>query len=257
MIIRLQGVSHTYKTPTGDARIVLRLDDWTLTSGDQVLLRGVSGSGKTTLFNIAAGLLRPTQGAVWFDQTSLYKLPEQTRDRFRARMIGYIFQTHHLLPQLSALENVVMPMAFARKTAPKTWRPDAARLLERVGLGDYVDYHPAQLSTGQRLRAAVARALATQPPLVLADEPTAALDPENSQLVIDLLETVCRENNAILLVASHDPALSARFTQEVHLQAGRLSGDIQATDTTGGVYAAPTEDSAVLHSVLSTQDSVV
>jgi len=225
VILRLDGVSHTYRTPTGDARTVLQIDEWTLASGDHVLLRGVSGSGKTTLFNIIAGLLRPTQGVVACDQTVLYNLPEAQRDRFRARMIGYVFQNHYLLPQLTALENVVMPMAFARKDAPKTWSDTALSLLDRLGLREFAAYRPSQLSTGQRLRVAVARALAVRPPVLLADEPTAALDPESAVVVMDLLQRLCRENDAILIVASHDPALSDRFGHVVNLRAGKLSNE--------------------------------
>lgn len=226
MIVRLQHIAHTYRTPSGDARQVLALDDWSLTSGDQVLLRGVSGSGKTTLFNIIAGLLRPTQGEVCFDHTSLYALPEEKRDRFRARMIGYVFQTHYLLPQLTALENVTLPMSFARSAPQHTWGRTALTLLERVGLADFAAYRPAQLSTGQRLRVAVARALANRPPVLLADEPTAALDPESARAVMDVLHTLCREHNAILIVASHDPALSDQFPHTLHLQSGRIAAHV-------------------------------
>lgn len=222
MNVGFEDLVHTYKSPGGEARTVLDIACWQVGGGQQILLRGVSGSGKTTLFNIAAGLLAPTRGAVRYDDQDLYALPPGARDRFRARHIGYVFQTHYLLAPLTALENVVMPMAFARKHPSAQWKRDARELLARVGLTDYVTYRPAQLSTGQRLRVAVARALANGPSLLLADEPTAALDAEAAQTVMDLVQAICRENDASLIVASHDPALAARFPVAVDLQHGQL-----------------------------------
>ncbi|GAB4527622.1 MAG: ABC transporter ATP-binding protein [Anaerolineae bacterium] len=223
MTIRFEQLTHIYKSPAAEPRKVLDIPEWRIAAGEQLLLRGVSGSGKTTLFNITAGLLRPTTGTVRFDDQSLYALPEAARDRFRARNIGYIFQTHYLLNTLTALENVVMPMAFGQAVPRGQWRARARDLLGQVGLGDHVDYRPAQMSTGQRMRVAVARALVNQPRLVLADEPTASLDEQSAQVVMALIQQTCRETNATLLVASHDPALQARFAQVVHLHAGELS----------------------------------
>lgn len=223
MILKLQNLVHIYKSPASVDRRVLDIPQWELAAGQQMLLRGVSGSGKTTLFNIISGLLVPTEGDVWLDQQSLYQLDSAQRDRFRAQTIGYIFQTHHLLAPLTALENVVMPMAFARKYPRSEWKKRAQTLLDRVELADYGRYRPAQMSTGQRLRVAVARALANQPPLLLADEPTAALDSAAVNTVMDLIQQTCRENNTTLIVASHDPALNDRFAVTAHLEAGHLS----------------------------------
>ncbi|MDZ4765051.1 MAG: ABC transporter ATP-binding protein [Chloroflexota bacterium] len=219
MILRVEGLRHTYPDA---ARPVLDAESITLSGGEQILLRGVSGSGKTTLFNILAGLLRPTAGAIYYDDGSLYNLSEAARDRFRAQHIGYVFQTHHLIPSLTALENVVMPLAFARATPPGTWRTAARDGLDRVGLADLGGRYPRQLSTGQRLRVAVARALATRPRVLLADEPTAALDDEAGVVVMDLLQTTCAAHDAILIVASHDPALVERFERRADLRAGHL-----------------------------------
>lgn len=226
MNLRYEQLRHTFRSPTGDARQVLDVPVWELAAGRQVLLRGVSGSGKTTLFNITAGLLEPTQGRVFYDDTALYGLPPGNRDRFRARTVGYIFQTHQLLSPLSALENVVMPMAFAREYPRTEWKKRARELLSTLGLADHLDYRPAKLSTGQRLRVAVARALVNNPSVVLADEPTAALDPDSAQVVMDLVQQICSENNAILVVASHDPVLSERFDRVVDL----IDGQIQPED---------------------------
>lgn len=223
MNLRLENLVHIYKSPAATDRRVLDIPLWELAAGQQVLLRGVSGSGKTTLFNIISGLLIPTDGVVWFGEQSLYQLDSAQRDRFRAQTIGYIFQTHHLLAPLTAIENIVMPMAFARKYPRSEWKKRAQHLLERVGLADYGRYRPAQMSTGQRLRVAVARALANDPPMLLADEPTAALDPDAVGAVMDLVQETAHEDNAILIVASHDPALNDRFDAITHLSNGHLT----------------------------------
>ncbi len=221
MSLRVEGLSHSFSLP--ESRLILAEMTWALDAGEQALLRGISGSGKTTLFNILAGLLRPSSGGVFIDDQSLYALPEASRDRFRSRQIGYVFQNHHLIPSLTALDNVIMPLAFARATAPSQWRKDAQSWLERVGLAEHMNKFPAQLSMGQRLRVAAARALANQPRLLLADEPTAALDSGAGAQVMDLLQEVCRARGAILLVASHDPALVERFERVADLHAGQLS----------------------------------
>lgn len=222
MQLRFEKLTHTYQSPSLTSREVLNIPNWTIASGQQILVRGVSGSGKTTLFNIAAGLLEPTTGAVSYDKTSLYDLSEAKRDKFRAQHIGYIFQTHYLLNTLSAVENVIMPMVFAKTVPPSQRRKHASDLLTQVGLEDHLHHRPAQLSTGQRMRVAVARALANQPVVVLADEPTASLDTDAANVVMDLIQETCRNNNSILLVSSHDPALTSRFETVVNLAAGEL-----------------------------------
>lgn len=220
--LRLEGLTHTYGGQLLEARTVLNIGNWQVGSGEHILLRGVSGSGKTTLLNIIAGLLTPTTGEVFIADQALYRMAEAQRDRLRAGLIGYVFQMHHLLPALSALENVIMPMAFARSLPRPAWRRRALELLENVGLTEYIHHRPAQLSAGQQVRVAVARALANSPPVLLADEPTAALDAENGARVIDLLQRSTAQRGAILIVASHDPALSGCFERIVDLRAGQL-----------------------------------
>jgi ABC-type lipoprotein export system ATPase subunit len=220
--LRIEALTHTFKSPSAEARTVLHIERWAVEADQQVLLRGVSGSGKTTLFNILAGLLHPTNGAVYYDGQSLYAWPEAARDRFRARHIGYVFQNHHLLASLTALENVIMPMAFARLLPAAQRRRRALELLANVGLEAFSAYYPKRLSTGQRLRVAIARALANNPRVLLADEPTAALDETAANTVMNLLQATCQANDAILLVASHDPALVDRFDMIVDLHAGAL-----------------------------------
>jgi putative ABC transport system ATP-binding protein len=222
LTLRVETLTHIYPVPNSAPRQVLNIPAWTLEDGAQALLRGVSGSGKTTLFNILSGLLTPTTGKVWIGEQSLYALPEAARDRFRARQIGYVFQMHNLIDSLSARQNVVMPLAYAGQLPATQWNQRADQLLTQVGLGEFVHYQPRQLSTGQRLRVAIARALANNPRLLLADEPTAALDEANGEQVITLLQSVCKAQNAVLIVASHDPALVERFPMVVDLQAGEL-----------------------------------
>ncbi len=223
MSLKIESLSHTYATAGLQPRTVIQnIDSWELQPGAQVLLRGISGSGKTTLLNILAGLLQPTTGQVSVEERSLYALPEAKRDVFRSRHIGYIFQVYHLLPMLTALENVTMPMVYAGIIPSGLHKKMATNLLSRLELAEFTHHRPAQLSAGQRLRVAVARGLANQPHILLADEPTAALDSASGQLVMDLIQETCRQNQAILLVASHNPAHVNRFEHVIDLKAGQL-----------------------------------
>lgn len=222
MDVCCEGLRHTYRTTALEERTVLDIASWQACAGEQVLLRGISGSGKTTLLNILAGLLPPTTGTVRIGGQSLYELRESQRDRLRATTIGYIFQMHHLAPTLTALENVEMPLVFGRQLDGRARRTRAGELLAAVGLNEWAHYRPAQMSTGQRLRVAVARALAAQPALVLADEPTAALDEQSRDVVMALVQESCRRRGATLIVASHDPALALRFDRVLDLRHGDL-----------------------------------
>lgn len=223
MSVRLEGVVHSYDAPISEGRSIIDIDSWEIQPADQYLLRGVSGSGKTTLFNIMTGLLRPTKGTIRYDDINLYSLSEASRDRFRAQNIGYVFQNHFLLNTLSAVENVEMPLAFSRILPQSQWRSRASGLLTQVGLGNRLHYRPSQLSTGQRMRVAVARALANSPKILFADEPTASLDEIASTTVMDLIQETCHANSAMLIVASHDPALVSRFSKFADLHAGQLT----------------------------------
>lgn len=221
MSLRIAGLRHAYPSLTGAApTVILEIPELDCAPGDQVLLRGHSGSGKTTLLNILAGLLTPSAGTVEVDGQALFALPEAARDRFRALHIGCIFQTHQLLP-LTALENVEMPLGFSG-VRPRARRDQAAAILDQVGLIDFASYQPRQLSVGQRLRVAVARALVAVPRLLLADEPTAALDPESGAQIMALIQTSCRDQQTILITASHDPTLTELFERRLLLRGGRL-----------------------------------
>ena len=206
-LLEIRDLKKVYRTPEGESLTVLDVPEFALEAEQQLALRGASGSGKTTFLNCIAGILRPTSGSVLLNGINLSVASEGQRDRVRAENIGYIFQTFNLLQGYTCLENVLLGMRFG----PGTDREFALGLLKRVGLSDRLDYRPGQLSVGQQQRVAVARALATQPKLVLADEPTGNLDPKNARAAIQLVREICEENGAALLLVSHDPAALERF----------------------------------------------
>lgn len=186
-----------------------------LARGEQMLLTGGSGRGKSTLLHLIAGLLDPTQGHIAVDGINMHFMRGATRDLYRGQKIGMIFQTFNLLYGFSALENVMIAMMFS--AIPRhEHRARAAALLARLGI-DRPQATPDQLSVGQQQRVAVARAVACDPVLVLADEPTASLDPENAGAAMDLIQGVCRERNAALLCVSHDPSMRDRFERRAAL----------------------------------------
>ena len=219
MALTLSQLRKQYIGPDGSVVRVVDLEHFSLGDGEQVALVGSSGSGKTTLLHLIAGILMPDAGKIVFNATSadrvdLARLSEARRDIFRGRYIGYIFQTHHLLSGFTALENVLLGMSFTGRKHDPAW---ATHLLKEVGLGDRLHYKPQKLSVGQQQRVAVARALANRPTLVLADEPTGALDAGNAQQVLELIRRLCEEVKASLLLVSHDPAITAQFPRVVTL----------------------------------------
>jgi putative ABC transport system ATP-binding protein len=194
---------------------------WSFAPEEQRAIRGRSGLGKTTLLHLIAGILAPDAGSIRVAETELVGLGEGARDRWRARTLGYVHQGINLLQSLTALENVRMAMSLAGKDDPAA----AKRLLERVGLGDRLGYRPSMLSAGQQQRVAVARALANRPRLVLADEPTAALDPENRDEILALLKETCAEYGSALLLVSHDETVLGTFAEVTNFSAiNRASG---------------------------------
>src|SRR5438105_12267029 len=205
MAIHLRNLIKRYIGPDGSVVPVIDVASLQLADGEQVALIGTSGSGKTTLLHMIAGILTPDAGKIAFDGTDVAALSEAQRDVFRGRHIGYIFQTHHLLPGFTALENVLLGMSFTGRKHDPEW---ATHLLKEVGLADRLNYKPQKLSVGQQQRVAVARALANRPTLVLADEPTGALDVNNAQQVLGLIRKLCEEVKASLLLVSHDPAIT-------------------------------------------------
>lgn len=207
--LRIEDLSFRYDRGAVDAPPVVRISRFELGAGEMALLRGRSGSGKTTLLSLIAGLIEPTLGRVEIAGQDVHGLRGAARDRFRGRHLGVVFQTFNLLHGFSALENVLAGMMFS--DVPRREHADWARtLLSQLGI-ERVDAPPEQLSVGQQQRVAVARAVAARPTLVLADEPTASLDPENADAAIELIKNACAEAGAALLCVSHDPAASGHF----------------------------------------------
>ena len=208
MSLELRNVTKTYRDPSGGRVPVLNVADFKLGTGEQVVLIGSSGGGKTTLLNIIAGITTADSGEVVIAGTNIARMPEASRDRFRAERIGYVFQTFNLLAGFSALENVLLGMSFGGQTAD---RGRATALLKRVGLGHRLQHKPAQMSVGEQQRTSVARALVNTPRLLLADEPTANVDVANQQMVLQLLRESCREHNVSLLLVTHAAEVAAQF----------------------------------------------
>jgi len=214
-MLLLEDVRKSYPQPTGGSIPILEIPRLEIRAGEQMVLRGESGSGKTTLLQIISGITRADSGKVLFDGTDLTKLSESARDRFRAAKMGYVFQTFNLLPAFTALENVRLGMTFGRGK----YRLDRAKsLLSQVGLDDRIHYRPSMLSVGQQQRVAVARALANQPRLLLADEPTANVDPANQQKIIDLLREVCGKESTALLIVTHSDLIAQQFNRVEDLE---------------------------------------
>ncbi|HKQ38313.1 MAG TPA: ABC transporter ATP-binding protein [Verrucomicrobiae bacterium] len=213
-LLEVAGLKKSFSAPDGATLRVIDVPEFAMTEKTQIGIRGRSGTGKTTFLHLLAGILKPDAGAVRIDGVEVSGLPEAERDRSRANRIGYIFQTFNLLPAFTALENVLLGMAFG----PGANSEHAEALLRRVGLGERLHYRPRQLSSGQQQRVAVARALANRPRLVLADEPTGNLDAAHAQEAIDLIRETCRESGAALLLVSHDREILQRFDQVVEFE---------------------------------------
>jgi len=206
-LLQIDRLQKAFVGPNGVRQSIVDVPEFSLNVGAQLALAGESGSGKTTFLNLIAGILKPDAGTIQFNGTVISDFSEPQRDRFRAQNIGYIFQTFNLLQGYTCLENVLLGMSFGHGVD----RLFAEHLLKRVGLGDRMHYRPSQLSTGQQQRVAVARALANQPKLVLADEPTGNLDPKNARTALALIREACRENGAALLLVSHDLEVLGQF----------------------------------------------
>jgi lipoprotein-releasing system ATP-binding protein len=218
--LRAAGLSKSYPTPAGPL-VVLRDVSLELAPGDSLAVIGPSGSGKSTLLNILGTLDRPTEGTVTLGEVSPFSLSASDLARFRAERIGFVFQDHHLLPQCTAVENVLLPRLALGKVRPDD-EARALRLLERAGLAARASHLPSELSGGERQRVAVARALMNEPSLVLADEPTGNLDAKAADAAGDLLAEVTAEARAILIVVTHSDALASRFARRMRMSDGRL-----------------------------------
>jgi putative ABC transport system ATP-binding protein len=212
--MRLKAARHTISILE---QITLRI-----AAKERVAIVGPSGSGKSTLLGLIAGLDRPTSGTIEIDGVDITRLSENDLARYRRRKIGYIFQSFHLIPTLTAVENVAIPLELA---GDGNARDEAERLLDSVGLHERIDHYPVQLSGGEQQRVAIARAFACRPPILLADEPTGNLDTVTGGQVIDLLDAMHRDYGTTLVLVTHDHGLASRMERVISLRDGRVESD--------------------------------
>lgn len=199
----------------GDEAVVFRLDDFLLEQGEAVALTGPSGCGKSTLLNLVSGLLSPDSGEIFVQGKDLRRMSSSGLDTFRGRTMGFVFQSFNLLDGFSALENVLIGMRFGRAFPGAEQQRRAAALLDRVGLQRRLHTRPGHLSVGERQRVAIARAIANRPALLLADEPTGALDPATATDIFALIRAICREEQCALTLVTHDLDLAAQLPRQV------------------------------------------
>jgi putative ABC transport system ATP-binding protein len=217
-------LSHLTMRLAGGGRQITILDDVTIEIPDKqrVAIVGPSGSGKSTLLGLIAGLDRPTSGSITLDGIEISTMRESDLARYRRDHIGYIFQSFHLIPTLTALENVLVPLELAGASGAEARATD---LLKAVGLGDRLHHYPVQLSGGEQQRVAVARAFACRPPILLADEPTGNLDSATGQQIMNLLLSLHREYRATLVLVTHDRAMASSMERVIALRDGHIESD--------------------------------
>jgi putative ABC transport system ATP-binding protein len=221
-MFRLDAVTKRYRHRNA-AVVALESTTLRIDAGEFVAIVGPSGSGKTTLLSTLGGMLAPSSGKVWLDDCSLYDATAQERAEIRQRRIGFVFQTFNLIPYLSALENVQIPLMLADLPALEH-QHRAGALLSRVGLDGRLDHKPSELSVGQQQRVALARTLANDPAVVLADEPTGNLDPDTREHVLDFFAELCREGRTVIIV-THDPVAASRAARTIKLTDGAAVSD--------------------------------
>ncbi len=215
MSLELKEIKKSYREPNGNLLPILDIEHFQIERGEQVALVGSSGGGKTTLLNVISGISTPDSGQVFVDDIEITRLPEAGRDLFRAERIGFVFQTFNLLSAFTALENVLLGMSFSRGKVDKQLAKD---LLEKMGLEKRLSHRPAQLSVGEQQRVAIARSLANRPSLLLADEPTASVDPANQDTILNLIRQMCKEFQVSLLLVTHDPKIADQFDRVASLK---------------------------------------
>jgi ABC-type lipoprotein export system ATPase subunit len=220
ILLSARGLKKTYVMGKRSLE-VLRGVDVEIARGDFVALRGASGTGKSTLLHLIGGLDTPNAGEIFFAGQSLTKFSEAELTHFRNRRVGFVFQAYHLLPELTALENVCLPARVAR-IATGTATQRASELLARVGLKDRLDHKPSELSGGEQQRVAIARALINEPELLLADEPTGNLDSHTGGEIIELLKSLRPEKSMTLVIATHDEKVAAHAQRVIQLVDGQI-----------------------------------
>ena len=234
-MIRVNQVSMVLPAAGRPVRILDGIT-FSITAKQTVAIIGPSGSGKSTLLGLMAGLDRPTAGTIELDGTDITSLSESRMARFRREKVGYIFQSFHLIPTLTALENVAIPLELSGESKAST---RAAELLEAVGLSDRMEHYPVQLSGGEQQRVAVARAFACRPPILLADEPTGNLDSTTGAQVIELLLSLHRDQGTTMVFVTHDSTLATSMQRVISLRDGRLESDSMPTLSGSTVESDP------------------
>lgn len=222
MALTVENLDKEFPTRSGPLAVLAGVT-FTLESGEALAVMGPSGSGKSTLLHIVGTLDSPTRGTIMLDGVNPFSLGERALAEFRNRHVGFVFQDHHLLPQCTVLENVLIPTLVAPDIDRDKAEADARKLLDRVGLSGRLDHRPAELSGGERQRAAIARALIRRPKLLLADEPTGNLDRKTARAVGELLMEIYRQENTTLVVVTHSPDLAGLFPRRAEMNDGRLT----------------------------------
>ena len=220
-LIELRDIHKTYHLGEVDVP-VLKGISLRVAQGELVALMGTSGSGKSTLMNILGCLDHPTTGEYWLDGEEISGLSAKQRARVRKRMIGFVFQTFNLLPRTSALENVMMPLAYVEDILERQMRQRATELLQKVGLAERLDHQPSQLSGGQQQRVAIARALVNQPHILLADEPTGNLDSRTSEEILQMFQGLNRSDGLTIILVTHDPDVANHAQRIVRIRDGLI-----------------------------------
>jgi putative ABC transport system ATP-binding protein len=219
-MIRLENVKRTY-TRHGQTVTALQCENLRISAGEYVAVVGPSGSGKSTLLSLLGGMLSPTSGRIWLDDTSVYEQSVISRSTIRRERMGFVFQTFNLIPYLTALENVQVPLAL-NNVSPVSQVGLATAMLQRFGLGDRLNHKPSEMSVGQQQRVALARTLVNDPQIILADEPTGNLDPTSREVVLKAFDT-CYDEGRTIITVTHDLTAAARAKRRLVLNDGQIS----------------------------------
>ena len=222
-MIKLENVWKMYNLPSSQV-IALKAINLEVMEGETLAVMGPSGSGKSTLLHLIGALDRPSKGSITIDGVRLEKIPERKLSSFRRKNIGFVFQFFYLVPTLTALENVMLPLLPIK---PDWLEEKAKKLLEEVGLSNRMNHKPSELSGGEQQRVAIARALINDPKIILADEPTGNLDTETGKKIVKLLVDICKKKNKTLIVATHDPQIAKIMERIIYLRDGEIIGDEQ------------------------------
>jgi len=232
-LIELRDIHKTYRLGEVDLPVLMGVS-LNVARGEFVALMGTSGSGKSTLMNIVGCLDRPTTGEYWFDGREISKLGPSERARLRNRMIGFVFQTFNLLPRTTALENVMMPLIYARENLSENQKKQrAAVLLEKVGLSDRLDHLPSQLSGGQQQRVAIARSLINHPQVLLADEPTGNLDSRTNEELLQMFQQLNSTDGITIILVTHDPGVAQHARRTVYIKDGLIEKNSSISEPRG------------------------